>query len=109
MNRSPRKHRSPAEVNSILARWKRSSKSMSAFARSEGIPLSTLSKWSSNSKSKIKSDDKAPRRIRKLTPNTPSTDTVEIVLPQGHRVRVPLTAGTTGFESVLKAVLQCSV
>jgi len=102
-----RKRRSPEEIRDILDRWGRSGQSKSAFARAEGIPLSTLAKWFSSPRPN-KTRPSSHRRIRKLGSVAPSTRGVEIVLPQGHRVVVPVATSASELEAVLRAVLNCS-
>ena len=108
MTRLRKKRRSPEEIRSILDRLERSGQSKSAFARAEGIPLSTLAKWSARSGRKT-GRRSVRSRIRRLASLAPASSGLEIVLPQGHRVIVPAATSEAEFEVVLRAVLTCSV
>ena len=107
MTRFRKRRRSSEEIRRILERLEHSGQSQSAFARAEGIPLSTLAQWLA--RSRAKNARPSPHgRIRKLASVTPSTTGVEIVLPQGHRVIVPAATSAAELEMVLKTVLTCS-
>ena len=102
-----RKRRSPEEIRDILQRCEHGGQSKSAFARAEGIPLSTLAKWFSSHHAK-KTRPSSHERILKLGSVAPSTTGVEIILPQGHRVVVPAGTSAVELEFVLRAVVSCS-
>ncbi len=107
MPRLPRKRRSLEEIRSILERWERSGQPKSAFARAEGIPLSTLAQWFSRHRP-TKARRSSHGRLRKIASVSPATTGLEIVLPQGHRVIVPAATSAAELEVVLRTLLTCS-
>ena len=107
MPRLRRKRRSLEEIRSILDHWQRSGQSKTAFARAEGIPLSTLAQWFFRHRP-TKARRSSHGRIQKLASVSPATTGLEIVLPQGHRVLVPAAASAAELEVVLRTVLTCS-
>ncbi len=102
----------------VLARWQRSGLTLREFGQQRGIPLSTLTWWrqvfrragepvTMASKSRPPGDSvvftEVPRPV--TAPMTPPV--LEVLLRNGHVLRVPAGADTDTLERVLQ-VLQTS-
>jgi len=98
-----------------LARWQRSGLKLREYGQQHGIPLSTLAWWRQvfrragaqvNAASKSVAATDAVTFIEVPKPATvPTTPfVVEIVLHNGHLVRVPAGADTETLRRVLRAL-----
>jgi hypothetical protein len=103
------------QMRRMLARWERSGLTLREFGQQRGIPLSTLTWWrqvfrragepvNPASKSTPASDavlfTEVPRPV--TVPTTPPV--LEIVLRNGHVLRVPTGADTDTLQRVLRAL-----
>jgi hypothetical protein len=98
-----------------LARWRRSGLKLREFGQQHGIPLSTLIWWRRVFQRAVAQVNAASKRVPasdvvvftevpqpENLPSTPSV--VEIVLRNGHLVRVPAGADTDTLRRVLQAL-----
>ena len=95
--------RSEAEVSEILDRLRDSGLSVSAFARRESIPVSTIHQW----RRKPRKGVTAPR-LRRVNHTIAPLRVAEIVLVNGHRIRIPEGFSSPDVENLLRVVAACS-
>lgn len=107
MARHKRVFRSPAEIEEILARQEESGLSVSAFAKLEGVPSSTIHNWRKvrSRKSKGRAQQIRLRRVAVAGDDGPR---IEFEVPSGIRVRVPAGLPESQLGEVLRAALSCS-
>jgi len=99
----------------VLAGWQRSGLTLREFGERHGIPLSTLTWWRQVFRHAGEQGNAASKRIpandvmvfsevpqSATVPTTPFV--VEIVLHNGHLVRVPAGADTETLRRVLRAL-----
>jgi hypothetical protein len=86
---SKRNYRTAAQRAEIIEQFHRSGLSRIAFAQSQGIPISTLSKWLTSARHASK--DASPVLFREvrlpIVPSSASQWVMEIVCPDGVTVR----------------------
>ncbi len=100
------------QMRRVLARWQRSGLTLREFGQQRGIPPSTLSWWRQvfRHAGEEKMNRAAAENVVVFTevpkpvkvPGTPAV--LEIVLHNGHMVRVPAGADTDTLQRVLQAL-----
>ena len=99
------KRRTKSEIMEILRRMKASDLAIAAFARQEGLPVSTLGLW----RRKYPSDASGPKLTRAGSiPGVALSGAIEVVHPNGCQVSIPGNLPPQSLEAALKAVLSCS-
>ena len=101
------------QMRRVLARWECSGLSLREYGQQRGIPLSTLTWWRqvfrragepipTGSKSGPASDAVVFTEVPRPAQVPTSSPVLEIVLPNGHVVRVPAGVDTDTLQRVLQ-------
>ena len=111
--KKPRR-RSPEEIARILAKFRESGKSQSAFTKKQGLALSTLQYWlrkereSRRPAKRPAKPKRTPRRIvpvRVVDPPAPRADSlVEIELSSGEKLRFPADLPSEALSRLIEVL-----
>ena len=99
------KRRAKSEVIEILRRLKASDLTIAAFAREEGLSISTLGLW----RKRYRGEVSVAQLTRAGTISGAALSSViEVLHPSSCRVRIPGNLPPESLEAALRAVLSCS-
>ncbi len=99
------KRRTKQEIIEILRRLKASDLTISAFARQEGLSVSTLGFWRKKYRTVVSTPHLA--RAGSIL-DVVASSAIEVTHPSECRVRIPANLPPAHLEAALRAVLSCS-
>ena len=99
------KRRAKSEIIEILRRLKASDLTIAAFARQEGLSISTLGLW----RRRYSGETSEPQLTRAGSISSMTLGSaIEVSLPSSCQVRIPGNLPPESLEAALRAVLSCS-
>ncbi len=102
-------HTPVAEQQRLVARWRRSQQSMSAFARSVGVAPSTFSRWIHRTTPESTAVTPTPSFIEVSPVSAPASFSVQLELQGQSALELTFEAppAPTWFAMVLREVMAC--
>lgn len=100
-----KRQHAPKEVRLLhVERWRQSGLSMTAYSRNANISFSNLSKWvRSENTPKFK-----PVSLPKSTGEMIRDQSIEIIVGQQVKIRIPNTTDSSMIINILKGLMQCN-
>ena len=92
------------EWQKLVAEYRRSQESLGVFCKRHGLKLSTFHYWVTKSNKSIKPVKPVKMLPVAEVPSLRSLDSVELILPQGNRLRFSAGAAAGYIASIVKAL-----
>ena len=105
---TPRRRRTPEEVQQLLDDYEQSGLTQQAFADSKGVSLSCVSLWLRKARAGTLSKGEvlpAPSRLVPVTIRSSAPSSFELVTPGGATLRIPVDFDPGALERLLALLL----